>query len=128
MARVWLVIIALSIGVGVVAAKAALFTSLTGRPLVFSWDVAPVNALLVAIPYLGLALAGATRLLPWLIGLALTLSLWGYSLYSGVRYQWNPDGSGANIGLGLMMMVSPFIILPIVLGVDAVQRRASARS
>ncbi len=127
MARVWLVIIALSIGVGVVAAKAALFTSLTGRPLVFSGDVAPVNALLVAIPYIGLALAGATRLLPWIVGLALTLSLWGYALYSGVSYQWNP-GSGANIGLGLMMLVSPFIILPVVLGVHAVQRRASARS
>ena len=128
MARAWLMVIALSIGVGVVAAENILFTSLTGRPLVFASDVEPVTAVLVAIPYLGLALARARRLLPWIVGLALTLALWGYALYSGVSYQWNPDGSGANIGLGLMMLASPFIISPIVLGVHALQRRGSARS
>lgn len=128
MSRAWLTVIALSIGVGVVAADSILFSSLTGRPMVFASDVEPINAVLVAIPYLGLAFAGAKRLLPWIVGLAMTLSLWGYALYSGVSYQWNPDGSGANIGLGLMLLASPFVISPIVLGVYALQRRRSGRS
>ena len=126
MARIWLIVIALSIGVAVVAAKKFLFSSLTGRPLVFVSDVDSVNAILVAIPYLCLAFAGTKRLLPWLVGLALTLSLWCYALYSGVNYQWNSYVGGANIGLGLMMLASPFFISPIVLGVHALQRRAAA--
>lgn len=111
-----------------VAIESVLFTVLTGRPLVFASDVEPVNAMLVAAPYLVLALTGARRVLPWIVGLAMTLSLWGYALYSGVSYRWDPDGSGANIGLGLMMLASPFIIAPIVLGVHVLQRRGSAPS
>jgi hypothetical protein len=122
-ARAWLFVIALSIGVGVVALESVLFDSLTGRHWAFGDDVEPVNVLIVAIPYLGLALAGARRLRPWIVGLALTLSLWGYALYSGVSYQWNPDGTGADIGLGLIMLASPFIISPIVLAIHALQQR-----
>ncbi len=125
-ARAWLIVIALSIGVAVAAAERFLFSSFTGRSLVFVSDVDPPKAILVAIPYLCLALAGTKRLLPWLVGLALTLPLWSYALYSGVSYQRNPDGSGANIGLGLLMLASPFFISPIVLGVHALQRRAAA--
>jgi hypothetical protein len=117
---------ALAIGVSVTATEQILFSLLTGRPLVFASDVEPVVALIAAIPYLALALVGARSLLPWIIGLTLTLSLWGYALYSGVRYQWNPDGTGADIGLGLIMLASPFVFTPIVLGVHAWQRRRGA--
>ena len=123
LSRGWLAIAAIAIGVGVVAADSALFTLLTLRPTGFAMDVEPVNAVIVAIPYFALALVGARTLLPWCVGLALTLLLWGYGLYSGVSYQWNPDGSGADIGLGLMMMASPFIFTPIVLCVHAARRR-----
>lgn len=110
----------------VVATEDILFSLLTGRPLVFASDVEPVVTVIVAIPYLALAFAGARTLLPWLVGLALTLSLWGYALYSGVSYQWHPDGTGADIGLGLIMMASPFLFTPIVLAVHAWQRRRGA--
>lgn len=123
-ARAWLVVFALTIGVFVVAAENVLFSNLTGRTLPFVSDVQPVNAMLIAIPFLCLALAGAKRLLPWLVGIALTLSLEGYYLYS-VIYP-DPDIVGANIGLGIMMLGSPFFISPIVLGVHALQRRADA--
>ncbi len=75
MGRWWLVAAAAGIGAGVVAAESLVFTLLTGRPASFAMDVEPVNAALIAIPYLALAMAGATRLLPWMVGLVLTLSL-----------------------------------------------------
>ena len=126
MSRRWLLLVALLIGVVVVAADDFLFSVLTGRPLSFASDVEPVNALVVAIPYLVLALAGARRVPPWAVGLALTLSLWGYGLYDGVSYQWHPDGSGADIGLGLIMLASPVFITAAVLAVHFVQRRGFA--
>lgn len=117
---------AVAIGVAVVAAEGLLFSMLTGRPLNISRDVGPVNAALVSIPYLALALAGARTLLPWLAGLAMTLSLWGYALYSSVDRHWNPDGSGADTGVGLMMLASPILFTPLVLLVYSAQQRASA--
>src|SRR3954470_20444218 len=128
MSRSWLLAAALAIGVFVVAADAILFSALTGRPLSFASDVEPVNAIIVAIPYLALALSGARRALPWLVGLALTLSLWGYYLYEGVSYQWHPDGSGTDIGLGLIMLASPLFISAVVLAIHVVQRRAPDRT
>jgi hypothetical protein len=110
-----------------VAGQGILFSLLTGRPLAYSSDVEPVQAIIAAIPYLALAIAGAGRMRPWLVGLSLTLFLWGFLLYDGVSAQWHPDGSGANIGLGLIMLASPFFITPIVLGVHAAQQRALAR-
>ena len=127
MSRWYLLVAALLIGIGVVAVQGILFSLLTGRPLTYSSDVEPVQATIAAIPYLALAIAGARRGRPWLVGLSLTLILWGSLLYDGVSAQWYPDGSGANIGLGLIMLASPLFITPIVLGVHAAQRRALAR-
>jgi hypothetical protein len=121
--RIWLALAACLIGIGVVAAQSTLFGLLTGRSVRLSELVEPITATLVAIPYLALALAGATQRRPWLIGLALTSSLWGYALFSGVRYQWNPDGSGADIGLGWLMLASPLIFTPVVLAVHAQRER-----
>lgn len=128
MSRGWLVLVALLIGATVVAAEKILFTLLTGRPLSLTSDVALVNALFAAIPFLVLAVSRRTGRLPWLVGVAVTAALWGWVLYEGVSYQWNPDGTGANIGLGLIMLASPLFITAIVLTVDALKRRRSARA
>ncbi|MEA3003922.1 MAG: hypothetical protein QOH81_2710 [Sphingomonadales bacterium] len=128
MSKWWLFSVAVIIGVLVIAGENILFSLLTGKPTSFSSDVEPVNALLVAIPFIILALIGTTKLLPWLVGLALTLLLWGYALYSGVSYQRHPDGSGADIGLGLIIMASPVFISAIVLAVYAALRRISGRT
>lgn len=116
---------ALAIGVLVVAGEAIAFSLLTGRPLDLADEsgVLLAQMLSVAAPFGLLALAGARRALPWLTGLALTLALWGYALFAGVRYQWHPDGSGADIGLGLIMFVSPLVIAAAALGAHAWQRR-----
>jgi hypothetical protein len=60
---------------------------------------------------------------PWVVRLAFTVLLWGYYLYSGVSYQWHPSGTGANIGLGLMMLISPIFITAACDSVYLGQRR-----
>ena len=113
----WLVAGAVAIGVIVVGATNLAFSLLTDRPFAFAGDVEPFQVALVAFPFLMLALVGARMWLPWLLGLTCTLLLWGWYLFDGVSYQWNPDGSGANIGLGLILLASPFFITALCLGV-----------
>lgn len=110
------------IGVGIVGLEALLFSLLSGRPMTFASDVEPVNAFIVAFPFLILAAIRNSDLLPWLTGLALQLALWGYALHNGVSYQRKPDGTGANIGLGLIMIASPIFITLACLAAAAVQR------
>ena len=118
-------LLAVAIGVAVVAICDGLFTLLTGRPITFESDVAPFQVGIVAAPFLVLAILGVRQRRPWLVGLALTFSLWGYYLFEGVRYQWSPDGSGANIGLGLIMLASPLVITPICVEIYRRQRRVT---
>ena len=111
--------LALAIGPVVAGGTAIAFALLTGRSLGEEWVW---QALLISIPFIAVALTGTLRKAPWLVGLALTLALWGYALYDGVSYQWHPDGTGANIGLGLIMLVSPVFITAICLAVYWLQR------
>jgi hypothetical protein len=122
--RGWLALAAIGIGIAVVALEDILFGLLTGRRIGFAMDVEPVNAFIAAIPFLILAALGARTLLPWLAGLALTLAAWAYVLIEGVSYQWHPDGSGADIGLGIaMIFLVPPLISAACIGAWAWQRR-----
>lgn len=116
---------ALAIGVVVVAGNAGLFSLLTGRSLDLQDEAWPLvlQMLIVAAPFALLAFAAVRRPAPWLTGLALTLALWGYDLFEGVSYQWHPDGTGADIGLGLIMLVSPLPITAASVGVHLWQQR-----
>lgn len=116
---------ALAIGPLVAFGTAAAFSLLTGRSLNLSeeWQVIAWQAVSVSVPFLALAVTGTKRKTPWIVGLVLTLMLWGYYLYKGVSYQWHPDGSGANIGLGLIMLVSPVFITAACIGVYLGRRR-----
>ena len=115
--------LALAIGPLVAGGTAVAFSLLTGRSLSHEWGNIALQALVVSVPFIAVALTGTLRKLPWLVGLALTVTLWGYSLYTGVNYQWHPDGTGADIGLGFMMLASPVVITAICLGVHWLQRR-----
>jgi hypothetical protein len=118
------------IGIGLVVANAAAFSWLTGRGLDLpneKW-VLLGQMLIAGAPFLLLGVAGVRSLLPWAAGLALTLSLWGYALWEGVSYQRHPDGSGANIGLGLILLVSPLFIAAAAFAVHALERRAGRRA
>jgi hypothetical protein len=116
------------IGAATAATVALSFSLLTGRPLDLDqeWAVFLFQALIVAAPFALLALAGIRRRAPWLVAGALTLTLWGYYLFEGVSYQWHPDGSGANIGLGLLLLVSPLFIAGAAFGTAAWGARGCA--
>lgn len=114
------VLLSLGLGVGIVAAHNFLYSGLTGRPFSYSHDVEPVNAAIIALPFLLLTVFRVRRLKAWLSGVVVTIILWGYALYRGVAYQWNPDGTGADIGLGILLTMSPIFVLGAALATSAV--------
>ncbi len=118
-------LLAIAIGVVTTVLLVGGWSLLTGRPLRLGeeWLVYLGNMALVAAPFVVLALAEIKSKLPWLVGLALTLSFWGYVLYRGVSYQWNPDGSGADIGLGILAIFSPLPITLICVAVHLAEKR-----
>jgi hypothetical protein len=59
--------------------------------------------MMVATPFLLLALLGIRAARPWLLGLALTVLVWGYFLYSAA----GSDHAGISVGLELAMVASP---------------------
>jgi len=125
--RFLLVLLALAIGASVAITTDVLFTLLTQGPMEFASDVQFMWVAIATAPFLALALIGVRKRRPWLVGLWLTLALWAYLLFSGVSYQWNSDGSGANIGLGLIMLFSPLVITPICIETHLRQRRRHLR-
>lgn len=60
--------------------------------------------LLVSIPFLVIAFLGITATTPWMIGIVLTVGLWGYYLYDSL------SRLDANIGLAMLLMASPILI------------------
>lgn len=63
---------------------------------------------LIVIPFLLLAFLGVFGRTPWLVGITLTVALWGYVVYDfSARLG---EGSGASIGIGLLLLFSPVLI------------------
>ena len=96
----------------IVVANAVVFSIVTGNALNLQeeWGVLLWQVLIVAAPFGLMALFGIRDRSAWLLGIILTALPWGYYLYDGIRYQLSNDTSGANIGLGLILMVSPIFI------------------
>lgn len=119
--------LALGVGALVAVAESALFGWLLDRPIGFpALDALLMNTILVAVPFLLLSSRGSTRLLPWIAGLAVTLWLRWHALQQGVAYQRAPDGSGVDMGLGLLMLVSPAFIAVICIAIDEMLRRRAS--
>ncbi|MBY8336570.1 hypothetical protein KYN89_05880 [Alteriqipengyuania sp. NZ-12B] len=77
------------------------------------------NVVWVAFPFLVFTIAGIERRTPWLFALVSTLGAWGTFAVSA------RNGSGdANIGIGLLMLVSPFAITALALLIDRIRARA----
>lgn len=125
MNRFWLVLAAAAIGTGLVALKEVAFAWLTGTQTSYSSELRPVLAIVVATPFLILALIGARRPLPWAAGLLLTVLLWSYALFAGAATGSTPERSGFD--LAVLMIVSPLLISPVVVAVHLAQRRALRR-
>ena len=117
---------AICFGAFVVIADVILFAWMLDRSPNFSEPIALfINGLLTAAPFLWLAYRRSNRLLPWLIGIALTLWLWWRWLQNGVAYQRAPDGSGVDMGFALLMLVSPIFIGAVCVWIDDLLRLRS---
>ena len=119
--------LATAVGVAVPAAYSVLYSVLTHQPLALGRDVDAVNVVIVAAPYLLLALLRVSSILPWAVALGLTVSVWGMWLHSTVTYKWHPDGSGVDFGTIFLIFASPIFISIVAFAVDAFQQWHSAR-
>ena len=92
-------------------------------------DVLLLQSAMVAAPFLGLALTGSSRLsrktvkylrprLGAAIGLGsfTTVLFWLMHHWDGYRYWRDASIGGANIGLGLLMLISPIIVAAVMVG------------
>ncbi|MEA3017817.1 MAG: hypothetical protein QOI38_2539 [Sphingomonadales bacterium] len=98
---------ALAVGPLTVASVCAVLL-LAGGSLDLSeeWAVLAYQAIMASAPFLLLAGSGVTARAPWVVGLAVHILLWGALLLDPILR----DGGGANIGLGLIMLLSPVIV------------------
>lgn len=126
--KLLLLVLAFAVGFGVVAGEGALYSALTERPWTLSHDLEVWNVAIVAVPFIVLALLSVRRVIPWAAALTLTLLVWGWRLYDTVNYHQHPDGSGANIGLGIVLFTSPFVIAILVAAVHFARGNASMRA
>lgn len=84
------------------------------------WSVFHFQALIVAAPFGVLALSPVNTKATWLTAALLTALFWGLLLAVGFAQR----GTGANIGLGGLMMLSPLIIIAGAFAVDFVVKRS----
>lgn len=102
--------VAIAIAIATIAIVTTSFLAMTGAPFELGdeWPTYVFQIFLVFIPFFFLAVSNVRRLIPWFIAAGLTALIWGFVLYVGVSAYGN--GQGAYIGLGWLLIVSPFII------------------
>ena len=137
----WLWLLCLAVPLSCVWLGDYVFWHVTDRPHVFLVEpgVLVFQSVLAALPFVLLALA-ATRqprsglslsrgryLRASLAGLAVTMLFWGYAFWVGYTYWAEKKTSGADIGLGCTMCLSPAIVL-LAMRVAAGRRRAEPRA
>ena len=96
-------VVGASVGIGWAAGRSIPPGEIRDELPIFAFQI-----FMVAMPFLVLAMAGIVARRPWMTGLALTLALWAYYLLDALVLA--EPGSGANIGLGLLMLASPVLI------------------
>jgi hypothetical protein len=111
-----LVTIAICTGIAIAGADAVLFNQALGRPVKIDEPIVfGINALLFALPLIALSLQGKQHVSPWLLGVGFSTSLAWWWLQKGVAYQRSPDGSGADIGGAIILLLAPFGITAVCL-------------
>ena len=122
-----LMAVALAVGIFFAVGERLIFAAALERPIDLSEpDVLAMNAALVAIPFLLLAIRASARVLPWLLAIAATGCLRWWWLSKGIAYQMAPDGSGVDMFGALIMLVSPLPISALALVTDYALRRQSS--
>ena len=85
-------------------------------------DVAVLHIVFTSLPFVLLALVGSRSRLLWSTATLLTACFWAYATFRIWSASLTGFEGGADIGLGLIMMASPFLIMIILGGVAALRR------
>ena len=117
--RIPLVGLACLFGVVLVVAGNAMTSLVAGRPIVGAGtfgaidapDVAVLHFVTTATPLLLLGLLNVRRLRFWLLAIVLGAAFWCYAAWQIWQDSLTGFAGGANIGLGLIMLASPFVIV-----------------
>jgi hypothetical protein len=103
-------LVALLIGLGIIAPVYATFDFVTGRSVLNEEpELLVVHVAMAAMPFLILAGKNLYDWLAWIAGVALTISAWALYLYAGLRYHWSKDASGVG-GEAAIVLIWPFIV------------------
>ena len=106
MIRIKLAVLAITIGIvmiGIYVAVRSIATS-TAPELPGTAPVPFYEVGFISLPFLILAAVGVTNKASWVTGIVLTAAFWTLFLYG------TNTSEGANIGLGLLLIVSPALI------------------
>ncbi len=99
--------LSLAIGLLVVAVCNTVWATVTGAPIATMWrENSAIQVALAGLPYFILAVCGIDTRRAWIVALVVTAAFWGYYLWDIIHYA----GVGANIGIGILMMISPFAV------------------
>ena len=116
-------LVAVLIGLGIVAPVYVVFHVVTGRSLLQEEPgLLFIHAAMAAMPFLILTGKNLYDRLTWIVGVALTLPAWALYLYAGLRYHWSKDTSGVG-GEAAILLVWPFIVSLICVWLGRSRRR-----
>ena len=92
---------------------------LSDRKFGFSdeWAFLLFQIVWISIPFYALMLYNPTSYEPWIVSFLLTCSVYAYSIIDAIGRP-----GGANIGMGLILAASPFVITGVSLGVASSQK------
>jgi hypothetical protein len=105
--RIFLLVLSIGIGIVVEIGSELIHSIYTGR----RFDITQgsiISMVVIAIPFVLLAVIGVRSIVTWSAGIILTLLFWGFALFDALSH-WG-SGRGVNIGLGLAFYLSPIII------------------
>jgi hypothetical protein len=85
-------------------------------------DVALLHLVITGLPMFALALLDVRRIDLWLIAVGLQSAFWCYFVWQIWQDSLTGFAGGANIGLGLIMLASPFFTMSALAGWRAISR------
>jgi hypothetical protein len=119
-------LLALAIGVGTVLASTFAVALPFGDPLRLGEDLLDLlqYMLLVALPFLALALLAERSGLLWGAALAVTLLLWGWYVYEAVLFRMRGSWVLAHMGFDVILFLYPLLLAPVLVGASLGRKHA----
>ena len=126
--RVFMILGALFIGTSIIVVVAIAAGSTEYLLSAFAEESGPLlsNVLIASAPFLLLAVRGITERLPWLVGLILTLLVWGYVIFELLTGGFEGGTSVGNAMWLAMVMIGSSVVIMITCHI--ISRRTSQRS